>query len=638
MQSEDDDFWYRKGNALFDLKRYEEALEAYEKAIELNPEDAADAWNGKGSALEALGRYEEALEAYEKAIELNPEDAADAWYDKGDALFDLKRYDEALEAYEKAIELNLEDAADAWYDKGNALYNLKRYDEALEAYEKAIELNLENPADAWYDKGDALHNLKRYDEALEAYEKAIELNLEDVADAWNGKGNALYDLERYKEALKAYEKAIELDPKHANAWYNKGLLLETIEEYDKALEAYEKAIELNLEDPADAWNGKGNTLYNLGRYEEALEAYEKAIELNPEDAADAWYNKGLLLETIEEYKEALKAYEKAIELNPKISQPHESLGMLYFMLGDLENASQKVKELLKENEKNTFALKEPLNKNEKKTFALMLKGKIEIERKDYLSAVKSFEEAICSSLANLDPLLWEIYAEYLSIEFGSKMEDKECKEGIYDTLREREYQEEITAIIRKLERIDELFKKEKEESKPYTLYLLGYFYYKSGDVFAAREKLEECIRTKTEQEGSEFSTRKRANELLDNIWKYRIRPSWWEWWLFSPLNRLKKRILFSVILSSSFLLLILHPFVSLILHPFVSTCFFVKVNWSVYMILVLFLIFLLLSPGLKSIKAEGIGVELSSPPSLELVLSPLRMEVRIKEFEKLHRR
>ncbi|WP_406661686.1 tetratricopeptide repeat protein [Methanolobus sp. ZRKC3] len=51
-------------------ERYEEAIEAFEKAIDINPDDAY-AWYLKGSALNSLGRDEEAVEAYEKAKELD---------------------------------------------------------------------------------------------------------------------------------------------------------------------------------------------------------------------------------------------------------------------------------------------------------------------------------------------------------------------------------------------------------------------------------------------------------------------------------------------------------------------------------------------------------------------------------------
>ncbi len=59
------------GFVLAQLKRFEESLETYEKALELDPQ-AADSWFGKAICLSFLGREEEAEEAYKKAVEIDP--------------------------------------------------------------------------------------------------------------------------------------------------------------------------------------------------------------------------------------------------------------------------------------------------------------------------------------------------------------------------------------------------------------------------------------------------------------------------------------------------------------------------------------------------------------------------------------
>ncbi|MDF1533086.1 MAG: tetratricopeptide repeat protein, partial [Methanosarcinaceae archaeon] len=80
--------WSLKGHALYDLEKYEEAIEAFDRAIELDPKDAFN-WNFKGNALYDLEKYEEAIKAFDKAIELDPEDAIN-WNLKGHALYDLE--------------------------------------------------------------------------------------------------------------------------------------------------------------------------------------------------------------------------------------------------------------------------------------------------------------------------------------------------------------------------------------------------------------------------------------------------------------------------------------------------------------------------------------------------------------------
>src|SRR5437660_704660 len=84
-------------NILYELGHYEEAIEAYEQAISLDPNDA---WthNDKGSALYSLGYYEAAIEACKEAIRLDPNDAV-AYHSKGSALYSLRHYEAAIEAY-----------------------------------------------------------------------------------------------------------------------------------------------------------------------------------------------------------------------------------------------------------------------------------------------------------------------------------------------------------------------------------------------------------------------------------------------------------------------------------------------------------------------------------------------------------
>src|SRR6266566_1332994 len=193
------------GDTYLNTKRYQEALLAFEQAIQLDPNDAVIC-NGKGLALSKLNRYREALTAYEQSIRLNPNNA-DTYLNKGDALDELERYEEALAAYEQAIRLD-PDNADAHNSKGNVLDELERCEEALAAYEQAIRLD---PDDAlvYNDKGNALDDLNRYEEALVAYEQAI-IQDPDYALAYFNKGNVLEHLGRSKEAQQAYKRARQI--------------------------------------------------------------------------------------------------------------------------------------------------------------------------------------------------------------------------------------------------------------------------------------------------------------------------------------------------------------------------------------------------------------------------------------------
>src|SRR6266567_216122 len=129
--------WMQEGDTLRGLKRYQEALAAYEQAIRLDP-NLALAYNGKGDALYNLKRSQEALAAFEQAIHLDPNFAA-AYNNKGNALYDLVRSQEALAAYEQAIHLSPNYAL-AYHNKSLALSALGKKKEAQQAHEMARRL------------------------------------------------------------------------------------------------------------------------------------------------------------------------------------------------------------------------------------------------------------------------------------------------------------------------------------------------------------------------------------------------------------------------------------------------------------------------------------------------------------------
>ena len=89
--------------------------------------------------LRCLDRAEEALEAYERAL---TSDAQDAWlsHDYGLALFLLQRYPESLQAHTRAIKLCPE-RIEFHLGLGDTHLPLQNYHESLAAYEYALQLD-----------------------------------------------------------------------------------------------------------------------------------------------------------------------------------------------------------------------------------------------------------------------------------------------------------------------------------------------------------------------------------------------------------------------------------------------------------------------------------------------------------------
>ncbi|MGI0148614.1 MAG: tetratricopeptide repeat protein [Thermoplasmata archaeon] len=157
-------------------KEYERSLTEYDRAIAAASKGVPGAeipWYGKGATLILLGRYEEALRAIDRALDINPRNEV-AWVNKGNALTRMGQLLDALRCFNAAIKVNpLYEVA--WNNKGNALARLRKYDEALRCYEHALGID-PGYRGAWVNMGYVLTKLGRFDEAASCADRALRLD------------------------------------------------------------------------------------------------------------------------------------------------------------------------------------------------------------------------------------------------------------------------------------------------------------------------------------------------------------------------------------------------------------------------------------------------------------------------------
>lgn len=202
--------------------KLDQALQAYDRSIQLKPDDAKTYYN-RGLTLKALGRLQEAVQSYEKAIQLQP-DFAQAYYNLGIALQQLEQLELAAASFTMAIRLK-PDFAEAYINRGNAEINIGALEHAVKSYEQAIRLK-PDCAEVYLCRANALRELGQLQEALSSCDQAIQLKA-DFAGAYQARGDAHRALGQLQAAIQSYEQAIHLKPGLALTYYS----LSTLKDY-----------------------------------------------------------------------------------------------------------------------------------------------------------------------------------------------------------------------------------------------------------------------------------------------------------------------------------------------------------------------------------------------------------------------
>lgn len=136
--------WIRLGNVFERQDQANDAIQAYARAAEIDPNTTQN-WINLGDAQFKQGAFSEANEAYRKAVILDPE----AGWPLGNLAMSLTSQgntEEAIPLYKRSIELltDVKDKAICWNRLGNAYRKLNDYENAFIAFQTADQLDGEN--------------------------------------------------------------------------------------------------------------------------------------------------------------------------------------------------------------------------------------------------------------------------------------------------------------------------------------------------------------------------------------------------------------------------------------------------------------------------------------------------------------
>ena len=159
-------------------------------------------WLARGDGYFADGKTQQALKAYNKALQLNP-DNGKIYAARGAAYFFVGDYAAAQEDFLKVLSINPYEA-DAYCALGSALAAQGDYPQALEVLNSA-EVLAPNKPEIFFSRGGIYYMIGNYEMAVANYTSV--LSLRPAADVYNARGAAYLKLGKTDEAQKDFEMA-----------------------------------------------------------------------------------------------------------------------------------------------------------------------------------------------------------------------------------------------------------------------------------------------------------------------------------------------------------------------------------------------------------------------------------------------
>jgi len=234
---------FAKANAFDELRRFYLNKDQSDIALQYAKQAALEVGSARhfynwANRLFHLNRFEEAVDVYQKVIELDAS-VYDAYINYSTALFRTGRLSEALNVYKAAQQqFNI---PELYYSYATLFAEEKLFLEAAQSVASALELNPDY-LEALLLLAYLYQKVNRFDEAEKVYQVILNKYPNNQAANINY-GAVLFSTGKYQEALEFYS-SIQEEFKTSNFYYNLGIIYEALKRYDDAIEAVNKALEL----------------------------------------------------------------------------------------------------------------------------------------------------------------------------------------------------------------------------------------------------------------------------------------------------------------------------------------------------------------------------------------------------------
>lgn len=316
-----------KGNSLFREKKYEEALQYYDKAIDIN-DNIEVLHSNKGTCLKCLQNYNGAKIEYIKALKINPNNSKNL-NRLASVLLILGDLNEANNIQKKA--LNIEPNNIAFKQQMETINQMIFEEEEIKKLLKENELN---------EIG------KKYQSLNDKFPELMYLKKRYIL--------FLFDNVKYKEAILFLNDQLKNNAINKNDKefiYIMCLSLYYVGEYKTVEEMVNNILKNSSEniykellykiknlEPAKK---KGNDLYEQQKYEDAIKAYTLALKIDPQHKkynSIIYANRASCFQKLEKYYDALNDCNQSLKINPNYSKGYVKRANIYLKLKNFKAA------------------------------------------------------------------------------------------------------------------------------------------------------------------------------------------------------------------------------------------------------------------------------------------------------------
>lgn len=325
-------------------KMYNDAMEYANDILELTPDDL-DAHQKKAQIFIAQDDWESASKEYSYILS-QPEVPLELKLNIGASYFNQSLKDSSLTPIAEKFFNKIEKDTTTWQTKmylGAIAIQQKKDSVAIKEFKQATELASWN-VEPWVRLGGLLFDNRKYSEAVKVMTQALKSFPEDFR-ANLIMGLSLSQKGDNKSAKPYLGKAVQLNPSDITALSAYGFTLNQLKESDEAIKYLKKALIIQPDD-VNLLGTLGLIYDNEQKWPECDSVYQKALSIDSTNAlvnnnyAYSLSERGIKLDT------ALNMVKIAIKAEPTNSSYLDTMGWIYFKLGNYQKAKEYVQKAI----------------------------------------------------------------------------------------------------------------------------------------------------------------------------------------------------------------------------------------------------------------------------------------------------